>query len=300
MPEELRSCPLCGHERSNTLDQREHLGRPVTNRLCARCGLVFQSPRMTAAEAQVHYAAEYRRIIQGREAPIAKDLDFQTRRADWLVGFLRRKVGRLECHLDIGCSAGILLQRTREAFGVQTVGVEPGQAYREYGRGQGLEVHAALETVEATGQRFDLVSLIHVLEHLPDPAATLAGLRQKQLTPDGWLLVEVPNVYIHTSFEYEHLFSFSRRTLTEMLGKAGFRVAAVRVQGRPLSQMLPFYITVLARPQKLSRRPFRPRPERFVAGRRRLGWLFKKIVTRKLPRRWWLLMTIESYAQEGQ
>ncbi|MEZ0395247.1 MAG: class I SAM-dependent methyltransferase [Anaerolineales bacterium] len=295
MPEEVRLCPLCGYDRSTLFDRREHLGRLVCNRLCSRCGLIFQSPRMTAAEAEAHYAAEYRRTIQGREGPTAKDLDFQRQRAARLVDFLRRKVRRLERCLDIGCSSGLLLQRLRETYAAQATGVEPGEAYRAYARECGLEVHASLDEVEADGRRFDLISLIHVLEHLPDPVAYLTRLRERLLAADGWLLVEVPNVYIHTSFEYEHLYSFSRRTLTETLRKAGFRLAAVRLQGRPISQCFPFYITVLARPLAGPPRPFRLRPERGAARKRLLGTIFQIFVTQRFPKRWWLLIDIDSY-----
>jgi len=295
MPEEIRLCPLCGHDRSTLFDRRIHFGRLVTNRLCARCRLVFETPRMTADEARAHYAAEYRKTIQGSEGPIAKDLDFQARRARLLVGFLKGKAEGSATHLDIGCSAGILLQHVREAFGTQATGVEPGDAYRRYAEEQGLEVRASLDEVEAGGRRFDLVSMIHVLEHLPDPVGYLAGLRERVLAPEGRLLVEVPNVYIHLSFEYEHLYSFSRRTLTETLRKAGFRVEAVRIQGRPISQTFPFYITVLARPVRETGRPFRVRPERNAGRKRRLGSVLQLICTEKLPRRWWLLTPVDPY-----
>lgn len=295
MSEEIRLCPLCGHDRSILFDRREHFGRLVSNRLCSRCGLIFQSPRMTAAEAEAHYAAEYRRTIQGCEGPTPKDLDFQTRRAALLLDFLQRKVRRLERHLDIGCSAGILLQQVQAAYQTQAVGVEPGEAYRAYAQGRGIEVRASLDEVEADGRRFDLVSLIHVLEHLPDPVGYLIRLRERLLAADGWLLIEVPNVYIHTSFEYEHLYSFSRRTLTEVLRKAGFRLVAVRLHGRPISPWFPFYITVLARPDGRPPRPFHPRPERGAARKRLLGTVFQIFVTQRFPRRWWLLIDVDSY-----
>jgi 2-polyprenyl-3-methyl-5-hydroxy-6-metoxy-1,4-benzoquinol methylase len=298
MPEEIRACPLCGHEDSLLFDRREHFGRLVSNRLCTRCGLIYQSPRMTAAEIEAHYAAEYRRTIQGREGPTRKDLDFQTLRAERLTAFLKKRVGRLERHLDIGCSAGIFLQRVQAAFRTQAVGVEPGEAYRRHACQAGLEVHARLEQVEADGRRFDLISLIHVLEHLPDPVAYLIRLRESLLARGGWLLVEVPNVYIHTSFEYEHLYSFSRRTLTETLRKAGFRTAAVCIQGRPISPLFPFYITVLARPDERPPRPFRVRPERGAARKRLLGMVFQIFVTQRFPKRWWLSVPIDSYLQD--
>ena len=84
MPENITHCPLCKHENSQLFDQRQFRGQPVQNRLCANCGLVFQSPRMTAAELDEFYAHEYRQVYQGEEGPTEKDL------------FVQKKVKKLQ------------------------------------------------------------------------------------------------------------------------------------------------------------------------------------------------------------
>lgn len=285
MPETVARCPLCEAEDHVLFDRRVFRGQTVENRLCRRCGFVFQSPRMTEAEAAAYYAAEYRRMYQGDEGPGQKDLTVQRQRAASLVSFLRTHGVAARRHLDIGASAGLLLGAVREALGAEPVGVEPGRAYREFAQAGGLRMYARLEDLMA-GQpgRFDLISMAHVLEHLPDPVGYLRLLRETLLAPDGWLLIEVPNLFCHDSFEVAHLTAFSAHTLRQALEKAGYEVVALEAHGRPRSDVLPLYLTALAKP---TQRAFAFAPERGVALKRRLGLLRRALLLRLMPGRAW-------------
>src|SRR5574341_263365 len=110
MPEPVSSCPLCGRNQSALFDQRTFQGLPVTNRICQTCGLVFQSPRMTDAERAAFYTAEYRQLYQGWEGPDAKDLAVQSKRAESLLAFCQGRLPGARHYLDIGSSAGLLLE----------------------------------------------------------------------------------------------------------------------------------------------------------------------------------------------
>jgi 2-polyprenyl-3-methyl-5-hydroxy-6-metoxy-1,4-benzoquinol methylase len=294
MTDYVSSCPLCGGTGSRSFDQRVFRGFPVTNRLCFSCGFVFQSPRMTEAELQEFYAAEYRRLYQGSEGPAAKDLAVQTQRAGLLLDFVRQSssgsafLDADSLFLDIGCSAGKLLESFAQAFGCRVAGVEPGDAYRQNAQHRGLDVYASLEGLEQSGQYpCDLVSLIHVLEHLPDPVQYLAHIRQKLLKLTGWLLLEVPNLYAHDCFEVAHLSSFSAHTLAQTLKQAGFEIVTLRKHGAPRSHLLPLYISILARPLAKVL-PSAVSPERSVQLRRRFGMLRRRLVTRLFPSKAWI------------
>lgn len=289
MSENVPACPLCANETSRPFDQRVFRGLPVANRICAACSFVFQTPRMTEAELQEFYAAEYRRLYQGSAGLVDKDLAAQTQRAKALLAFIWPKrsgsalLNEDSLFLDIGCSAGKLLESFAQAFHCRVVGVEPGDAYRAEDQRRGLDVYASLDGVEQAGQYpCDLISLIHVLEHLPDPVRYLAHLRQKLLKPDGALLIEVPNLYGHDCFEVAHLSSFSAHTLNETLYQAGFEIVAGKVHGAPRSRLLPLYLTVLACPLQTVL-PSRVTPERGVERKRRLGMLRRRILTRLFP-----------------
>lgn len=282
MPINLKKCPLCAASASRVFDRQMFRGHEVTNRLCDNCGLVYQSPRMTAAELDEFYAREYRQVYQGGEGPTQKDLFLQNGRADSLLHFLAGENVTPSHHLDIGCSSGILLQRIRDHFGCDVVGVEPGDAYRAYAQQQGLQVYPDLDALEG---HFDLISMAHVLEHIPDPVAYLSDLRMEHLSPSGWILVEVPNLYSHDSFEIAHTASFSAHTLRQVIQQAGFELVTLMRHGRPRSYLLPLYLTALAQPNGgkviIS-------PERNVAMKRRLGMLWRRVIQRLFPQRAWV------------
>ena len=172
MPEIVNHCPLCASSKNLPFDRREFRGSPVENRICVECGLVFQSPRMNSKEMNVYYQAEYRRTYQGTEGPTDHDLAVQTARAQSLFGFFHPYISNLDRFLDIGCSAGMYMQHVKDQFGCQSVGIEPGDAYRTYAQGLGLTIYPTLDELEHAGEkRFNMISMAHVLEHLPDPWA---------------------------------------------------------------------------------------------------------------------------------
>jgi 2-polyprenyl-3-methyl-5-hydroxy-6-metoxy-1,4-benzoquinol methylase len=294
MTESVSICPLCGGTGNRLFDQRVFRGFTVTNRICISCGFVFQSPRMTEIELQQFYAAEYRRLYQDSEGPVARDVAVQTRRARELLAFIKPYLAGTEAitedslFLDIGCSAGKLMEGFARAFGCRVVGIEPGEAYRIEDQRRGLDVYASLEGLKQSGQfPCDLVSLIHVLEHLPDPVQYLEHLRQELIKPGRWLLLEVPNLYAHNCFEVAHLSSFSAHTLTQTLTQAGFEIFALQKHGAPSSRLLPLYITLLAHPASVSL-PQAVSSEHGVQLKRRVGMLSRRVLTRLFPSQAWL------------
>ena len=289
MPTAVVHCPLCASDRSQPFNRIEFRGRRVENRLCSDCGLVFQSPCMTEEEAAVFYQAEYRRLYQGDENPIAKDVKRQSARAESLIGFIQPNISRVSRFLDIGCSAGIILLRFQESYGCQIVGIEPGEAYRNYAAQQGIKVYATLPELEAAAEeKFDLICMAHVLEHLGDPVGYLAHLRESLLFPQGRLLIEVPNLYAHDSFEPAHLVAYSPHSLAQTVEKAGYEIINLERHGRPRSALLPLYITLLAKPRQSQNEEMIVHPEKSVALKRRLGMLRRRLIEKILPQRAWL------------
>jgi 2-polyprenyl-3-methyl-5-hydroxy-6-metoxy-1,4-benzoquinol methylase len=291
MPINIETCPLCGSSESELFDRRVVQAELVTNRLCKYCGLVYQSPRMAEEELDSFYQKEYRKIYQGTESPNMKDLEIQRGRASALITFVGNTVAPGSRHLDIGSSAGALLLSFQDHFQTTPVGIEPGNAYREFARSKGLSVYESIEQLHASEEMpFQLISLAHVLEHIPDPVAYLSNLRKELLADDGLLLLEVPNLYAHDSFEIAHLVAFSSHTLIQTLRKAGFRVIRSRKHGQPRSQLLPLYITVLAHPLKDGSPAGEslPQPEANVPLKRNLGMLRRRILQKISPHRAWL------------
>jgi len=245
---------------------------------------------MSEDELRSFYQNEYRQVYQGSENPVQKDLSVQKKRSSFLIKALNEYgIENINRHLDIGSSSGILLERVVEEFQCQVVGIEPGKAYRSYAESRGLKVYATLEEVkQAKELPFDLISMVHVLEHLPDPVDYLNKLKSKWLISAGILLIEVPNLYAHDSFEVAHLTSFSQFTLEETLKKAGYAIKSLLKHGQPRSNLIPLYITLLATPIENSHEMYKVHRERGIRMKRRSGMAHRRIIERLFPKHAWL------------
>jgi SAM-dependent methyltransferase len=245
---------------------------------------------MTESELENFYRSEYRQVYQGSEDPVKKDLTVQKARAEILANVLKSGgVEKIRRFADIGSSSGLLLEKIRHDYQCQVIGIEPGEAYRDYSDNKGLKIYESLKSVRRAGEAaFDLISMIHVLEHISDPAEYLKQLRKTLLSSDGKILIEVPNLYAHDCFEIAHLTSFSRHTLHEVMKKAGYSTLFLQIHGQPRSNIIPLYITLIAAPLAQESDDFKVNIERWIRLKRRAGMMHRRIIQRLFPNQAWL------------
>jgi 2-polyprenyl-3-methyl-5-hydroxy-6-metoxy-1,4-benzoquinol methylase len=134
--------------------------------------------------------------------------------------------------LDVGCHLGMFLEVARER-GWDVTGVEPSRYSVERSREKGLDVrHGTLDSVHFDDQSFDVVTMWDVVEHVADPLAELKQIH-RILRPDGLLAVstmDVDALFPRLAgrrwpwYMQMHLVYFSKRTLHNMLAKAGYQV----------------------------------------------------------------------------
>lgn len=284
----MSTCPLCQAEAAREFTRVESFGYPLSYLQCGHCGFIFQDPEKTEAANPSFYAETYRKIYQASPEPTAKDLRQQELRASDQLDFLQAQGIKPKRVLDIGASSGLLLAKLREGLRAEVAGVEPGDAYRAMAQARGISVSPSIEALIASKrERFDLVSLMHVLEHLPDPLGSLRQIREELLSPDGFLLVEVPNFYAHDAYELAHLACYTPHSLRQMLRRAGFEVLVARRHGWPRSRTLPLYLGILAKPAP-GAEATAVQAENGVGLKRSWGMLKRKILTRIMPAKTWL------------
>jgi SAM-dependent methyltransferase len=148
--------------------------------------------------------------------------------------------GRL---LDVGCgNGGFLRTCSAKLPGWSLAGSEFDTRHRATIEAiphvEGL-FSGPLETIPGT---FDVISLIHVLEHITGPTAFLQQLASK-LNSDGLLLIEVPDCTTNPFILLvaDHCSHFSPSSLSAVVTAAGFEVLSL-APGR-----VPKEITLLAR-----------------------------------------------------
>lgn len=196
---------------------------------CRDCGLV-----LTLTDAQWHadaasIYADYMiyRQSDGLEQPIFDNITGagQTRSAAIVKAIQQRAAlpaaGRL---LDIGCGNGAFLQAFSQAFsGWDLYGCEVSKKYVSVMESiPGFKQLFTCEPTEIPGT-YDVIVLVHALEHIPSPTELLRSLRAK-LNPGGWLFVEVPdcvqNPYVLRVAD--HSTHFSADMLNAVVLQAGF------------------------------------------------------------------------------
>lgn len=96
--------------------------------------------------------------------------------------------------LDVGSGDGYATERIHAHFGAShTVGVDTGfrEADRPASREQGgIAFLPSLEQLR--GERFDLLLLLDVLEHVEQDLRLVLRLSEEHLKPGGWVLITVP------------------------------------------------------------------------------------------------------------
>jgi 2-polyprenyl-3-methyl-5-hydroxy-6-metoxy-1,4-benzoquinol methylase len=132
------------------------------------------------------------------------------------------KCGRL---LDFGCGNGALLRVAAKAFPAwELYGVEVSDKYRTEVLGIPQVAGFASRDLSAIPDNQNIITMVHVLEHLEDPYGALEIVKSK-LAPGGVLLIEVPN-YVENPFDFliaDHSLHFSLVVLTQLLQHLCFK-----------------------------------------------------------------------------
>ena len=165
-----------------------------------------------------------------------------------LINSLSENKGKI---LDIGAGTGDFLAFVKQN-GWQTIGVEPSQKAKEIATKKGVVF--VNEISELENQSFDVITMWHVLEHVPDLEKQIKELK-RLLKPNGTLIVAVPNFKSFDANHYKefwaaydvpiHFWHFSKTAIKLLFEK----------QNMKLEKVLPmkfdaFYVSLLSEKYK--------------------------------------------------
>ena len=185
---------------------------------CSCCGLVqLDSAPVSYYREVIRAAAVSREMTEFRHKQFGAFVEMQSLRG--------RKV------LEIGCGDGEYLS-ILEQIGVDAYGLEYSPTAVERCVDNGFNVARGFvdsPSAIVKGAPFDAFLILNFLEHLPDQRATLRGI-YNNLTAEGMGLIEVPNFdmivrkRLFSEFTADHLFYFTRDTLSTTLSQNGFDI----------------------------------------------------------------------------
>ncbi len=159
--------------------------------------------------------------------------------------------------LDVGAGTGdFLLVAENKGWNIE--GVEPNHDARMRSREKKIELLPSTETLP--GKKFEVITLWHVLEHLPDLDNQILKLVW-HLEEEGALVIAVPNFRSYDAAYYKehwaaydvprHLWHFSRESIDKLFSKHNMKV----VKTKPLF-FDSFYVALLSEKYKASRFQF--------------------------------------------
>ncbi len=187
----------------------------------------------------------------GAYSNYAQDKPYITRTMRKFVSALLavKSSGRL---LDIGCAYGYFVEMAQSA-GYDAYGIDASEhaASRAKSRLNGRIQHGTVETVSFPKKRFDLITMLDVVEHLGDPVKDLlkvSGL----LSDKGFVLIATGDTQsvaakrLNRRWTFyippQHLFFFNRQNLTTLLQKSGLEPVYWFRVGKWLSLQYVFHL----------------------------------------------------------
>lgn len=200
---------------------------------CRKCGLIYQE------QSQRFSYVNYDNIYQN--TPNYQRANRSQRKMFDGIHSEINKYGRTgRTVLEVGCSYGLLLAYLREK-GWETTGIDMCRKATEYAQVRGLNCYNTSIEDFRPSNKFEIILLIHVLEHLKKPLQSLQEI-QSWLIPGGILYIRVPNIessilrwskanFLGHLKPFEHLYYFSPTTIKRLLEKAGY-MCSIKLAGR--------------------------------------------------------------------
>jgi len=253
--ERLLQCPLChGDNLSAFLKVKDFSvsGEIFNISQCRDCGLRFTNPRPGPEEIGKYY--KFRDYVSHTDEGAAGFINWLYRRVRHIT--LRQKEGWISTLLpnkgsllDIGCGTGDFaghMQRT----GWKVEAVEPDESAATKARAKHELTVFSEEHLQTTIQRYDAVTLWHVLEHVHALDERIRQFTQL-VKRGGYLLIAVPNTEANDAAYYRefwaawdvprHLYHFRSKVLRNRIEQAGFVCESEKAL--PFD---PFYIAMLS------------------------------------------------------
>lgn len=147
-----------------------------------------------------------------------------------LINSLQPAKGRI---LDIGAGTGDFLNVAKQN-GWETIGVEPSDKAKAIALKK--EVPFVEETASLESHSFDVITMWHVLEHVPDLDSQIKELK-RLLKPNGSLIVAVPNFKSFDAKYYGaywaaydvpiHFWHFSKKAIQSLFEKENIQLVKV-------------------------------------------------------------------------
>jgi len=210
------SCALCRGNDFKRISEKDSKSKgELIVCFCNSCSMVSQNPIPTEHQVEQYYATEYRQDYKQVFEPKLKHIYRAGNLALNRLGFLTKNNVASGKLLDVGAGGGEFTYVSSQ-LGFDSTGIEPNIGYSNYAKDQ-YQANVKTGQLADVDGKFDVITMFHVMEHIPDPIKTFKKLYDL-LNKDGFLFIEVPNIESFSqspgnTFFKAHIHYFSAATL---------------------------------------------------------------------------------------
>lgn len=244
----FNKCSICGSiaepleysfTNSVTSDNR-FINKNISYSYCENCDYIFidYDKRVDLKE---FYQNDYDFLLDNDE--VEPEID-GVKYSEYLVDFFSEYVknDNTKSILDIGAGKGNLLESFYKKFhDLNYFAVEPSNAFLRLKEKDFIKekYHCFFDKDVFRDKRFSYITLVEVLEHVPEPKSFLLSICEV-MHADSLLLVEVPNFENHKSdlLTADHLSLFTEFNLTNLFKICGLEVIKKNITNRVPMQFI--------------------------------------------------------------
>ena len=177
----------------------------ITISCCQKCGLVQLGDIPSEQDLYEFYTSKYRVEYRKQDRPSSKHVyragALAISRLKKLSPFLKKKAKLL----DIGSGGGEFTYLASR-MGADARGIDPSSGYLEFGKNHySIDVEQKQISELGDTQSYQVITMFHVLEHLPDPLRVIRKVHQI-LKVGGCFIIEVPSLESKASSPFNHFF----------------------------------------------------------------------------------------------
>ncbi len=253
---------------------------------CGRCKFVLTNPRPEAQDSLKYYKSDdyishtdRKKNLKEKAYGLVKKR-MQVRKIQWISKHLenfphkekeaRNEMGKGFSLLDYGCGTGDFVIAAEKA-GFKARGYDPDSLAMQRAQNKGVKtLKVRKDGCLYRSPEFDVITLWHVLEHIPNIREVIASCR-KALKPNGIMIVAVPMANSYDALHYKekwaawdvprHLYHFVPGTVKTLFSQE--KLECVATYTMPFDAL---YISLLSEQNRKTERKGEHKPGKNTAG----------------------------------